>query len=76
VANLLLTKARRSADGSIQTRLAQTKAVNASRLGLAPETFSRVLNTLIEQGLIAVHQRTITIHDSHALQRMLDAADE
>jgi CRP-like cAMP-binding protein len=37
--------------------------VIASRLNLTPETFSRILNNLSSQGLIAVDGRDVTICD-------------
>jgi CRP/FNR family transcriptional regulator, dissimilatory nitrate respiration regulator len=48
-------------------RLAATKTVIASRLGVTKETFSRLLHELAEQGLIAVAKREITLLDRPAL---------
>jgi len=73
VVNLLLRQAsRRSADGQVFTRLPYKKSVTASRLGLAPETFSRCLTGLSERGWISVDQRMIAIHDVDSMQAMLD----
>ena len=48
-------------------RLAATKTVIASRLGVTKETFSRLLHELVEQGLIVVAKREITLLDRPAL---------
>ncbi len=48
-------------------RLAATKTVIASRLGVTKETFSRLLHELAEQGLIAVAKREITLLDRPGL---------
>ncbi len=45
-----------------------SKQTIASRLNLAPETFSRVLGELSEKGLIQVRGRTITVPDRRALR--------
>jgi CRP-like cAMP-binding protein len=44
------------------------KQVIASRLSIKPETLSRILNCLNQQGLITVEGKTIYIHDVHKLQ--------
>ncbi len=75
VVNLLLTSARLEPEGIAVTRLAHKKSVTASRLGLAPETFSRCLAQLSEAGLISVDRRTITIHDIAGMQSILAGAD-
>lgn len=48
-------------------RLAATKTVIASRLGVTKETFSRLLHELAEQGMIAVTKREITLLDRTGL---------
>ncbi len=48
-------------------RLAATKTVIASRLGVTKETFSRLLHELVEQGLITVDKRDITLLDRPSL---------
>ena len=47
----------------ITLTLPASKNVIASRLNLAPETLSRILNELMEAGLIEVKGRTVTILD-------------
>ncbi|WP_198955136.1 Crp/Fnr family transcriptional regulator [Kineosporia sp. R_H_3] len=49
--------------GSAVVRLPAGKAVLASRLSLTPETFSRVLRSLVEQGLADVDGRQVTLPD-------------
>jgi len=72
VVNLLLAQARRNAADRVEARLPYPKSVTASRLGLAPETFSRSLASLAARGLISVHHRVIALHDPAALQAILD----
>ncbi len=48
------------------------KAAVAARLGLTPETLSRVLSRMRKAGLIEVEQRTISIPDPLALRRWAD----
>ena len=52
-------------------RIPFSKHLIASKLGLAPETLSRLLHQLCSAGLISVHGRTVTLHDSGALQQRL-----
>jgi CRP-like cAMP-binding protein len=47
----------------VRVRLPVGKAVLASRLSLTPETFSRVLRLLAEQGLVSVEGRDVVLHD-------------
>lgn len=68
--NFLLQQPR---EGS-QTRFPFSKHAIASRLGLAPETLSRLLHQLCLAGLISVHGRVVTLHDCQALQQRLHSA--
>ncbi len=43
------------------------KRLIASKLGIQPETFSRILHRLIDSGMIAVQRRRIEILDSKGL---------
>jgi CRP-like cAMP-binding protein len=53
-------------------RLLVPKLVIASRLGIQPETFSRIMARLRSDGMIEVHQDTILLKDLDALHRMAD----
>ncbi len=52
-------------DGPIQLRA--SKRLIASQLGIQPETFSRILHRLMDEGLIAMERRTISVLDSPSL---------
>ena len=52
--------------------LRSTKRVLASRLGLAPETLSRVMRDLADRGVIRVEGRRIVVPDT----RLLATLDE
>ncbi|SCK19402.1 Crp/Fnr family transcriptional regulator [Vogesella sp. LIG4] len=68
VAGYLLQLQRQRGDSVV--RLAVNKNVIASRLNITPETFSRVLHSLVEQGAIAVRGRDIDIIDPPLLQQL------
>lgn len=53
---------------SCEIRLDTSKQMLASRLNLAPETFSRALHHLMEGGVIEVSGRTIRVLDTHRLR--------
>lgn len=57
-----LLKEEPEGDGA-QVTLSMSKKMLASRLNLTPEYFSRVLHELVDQGMIAVRGREITILD-------------
>lgn len=63
-----LLKNEPSSDG-VQVHLAVSKNILASRLNLTPEHFSRILGDLVDQKLIAVDKRDITILDVERLRR-------
>ena len=50
--------------------LRMTRQEMGSYLGLTLETVSRTLSAFNEMGLIAIHQRAVTIHDPDALRSM------
>jgi CRP/FNR family transcriptional regulator, dissimilatory nitrate respiration regulator len=50
-------------------RFPYSKGVVASKLGLSPETLSRLLHQLSSAGLISVQGRKVTIHQLEALQQ-------
>mgnify|MGYP001551183581 FL=1 len=43
------------------------KSVIASRLSVKPETFSRILKNLLEQEIVSIDGRNVTIHDREAM---------
>jgi CRP-like cAMP-binding protein len=51
-------------------RLAERKSDIASQLGMTPETMSRLMRTLSDQGVIAVEGYTLQVLDLRALQRL------
>lgn len=55
--------------------LPATKAMIASRLGLQPETFSRVLRRMKKQGIISEDKQQLWVHAPQDLQRLRDVAD-
>ena len=54
--------------GTYEFNLPIPKQVIASRLSIKPETFSRILNNLGQEGLITVTGRTIHIHQVESLR--------
>lgn len=46
------------------------KSVIAARLSVKPETFSRIVKNLREQGIISINGNKITIHDRPALKEL------
>jgi len=69
VAAYLIRKAPAASD---TFRLEFPKGVIASRLSVKPETFSRILRNLSEQGIVSVRGQQVKIHDRPALSRKAD----
>jgi len=63
------------ADGANQAvvRLAERKSDIASQLGLTPETLSRLMRTLSDQGVIEVEGYCVQVRDLQALRRLAGA---
>ena len=61
------------AGGSIMLR--ESRQDLASRLGMKPETLSRILRSLSDEGAIEVDGRDVRIPDRNRLQAVLDRAD-
>ena len=59
---------------SVEICLPAKKAAVAARLGLTPETFSRVLGRLRKAGLLQVDKRSLHIPDPQALRRWADSS--
>lgn len=72
VVGFLLARAGPEGRGEAVVQLPAKKAAVASRLGVQPETFSRVLGRLRQRGLIAVEGDCIRVLDPEALR---DSAD-
>jgi CRP/FNR family transcriptional regulator len=77
LANYILREAGRRSPGSraCSIVLTQPKKDVASQLGMAPETFSRVLADLEERGVIHASGRQIDVPDIGALQGLLLGED-
>ncbi len=68
-------KAQQSRYGEkIDFRLTIPKAVIASRLSIKPETFSRILKSLSQRGIIEVKGGWIKVTDTHELRAMAESA--
>jgi CRP-like cAMP-binding protein len=61
--------------GQMQIELAVRKSVLASRLSVQPETFSRVIKALSEQGVIQVLGNQITVRDLNRLIQIAEIDD-
>lgn len=58
------------ASGEIRITLPSRKALIAAQLAVAPETLSRILHVLSEEGLIEMHDYDVYIPDIAALRRL------
>ena len=67
-AQWLLNHAQPDHSGAMQVTLHQRKRLIAAQLGIAPETFSRVLRHLREHGLIAGTGNVLALPQPRALQ--------
>ncbi|RCW71240.1 Crp/Fnr family transcriptional regulator [Pseudorhodoferax soli] len=72
-AQWLLQHARRADDGRVGIELQLRKRTIAAQLGMAPETFSRVLRQLRERGLVLQAGKQLLLPDPSQLQQI--AAD-
>ncbi|MFT3718872.1 Crp/Fnr family transcriptional regulator [Pseudorhodoferax sp.] len=72
-AQWLLQHARRADDGHVGIELQQRKRTIAAQLGMAPETFSRVLRQLRERGLLAQNGGRLLLPDPDGLQQIATA---
>lgn len=72
-AEWLVRHAQPVAAGESVVALTQRKCAIAAQLGIAPETFSRVLRQLRERGLIAGTGRTLKVLEPKALRVMAQA---
>ncbi len=67
--NFLLYLIPEGATSPVQVDLPAPKHIIASRLSITPETFSRILRQLADDGMIAVAGQQVTIRDIKALTR-------
>ncbi len=67
-AQWLLRNAQHDVNGTLRVTLNQRKRTIAAQLGIAPETFSRVLRHLREHGLIAGTGNVLNLPQPSALQ--------
>jgi CRP-like cAMP-binding protein len=54
-------------------RLAERKSDIASQLGMTPETMSRLMRSLSDQGVIEVEGYTVKVIDLQALRRLAES---
>ena len=54
-------------EGVTSFELKVAKSVIASRLSVKPETFSRILKSLHERGIVSIEGRNVMIHDRQAM---------
>ncbi|MAT50291.1 MAG: hypothetical protein CMK32_03795 [Porticoccaceae bacterium] len=71
VASFLLYRAAEQTGTEALVELPFTKSVLASRLGMAPESFSRALRRLQDRKLVTAKARWIRVHDMEALSNVL-----
>lgn len=69
----LLETLMRSGCETNEVQLTIPKNVLASRLGIKPETFSRILSRLVQQDLIEVRRQSIVVRNAAELQKQLGA---
>lgn len=62
----------RDAPDAPRIHLRVPKNVIASRIGIKPETFSRLLARLKEAGILEVHEEWLTVHDEARLKAVLE----
>ncbi|MGC3984460.1 MAG: Crp/Fnr family transcriptional regulator [Pseudorhodoferax sp.] len=72
-AQWLLQHASRADDGRVRIALQQRKRTIAAQLGMAPETFSRVLRQLRERGLVQQSGAQLLLPDPQGLQQIAAA---
>jgi CRP-like cAMP-binding protein len=74
VARMLHDLHRAAADASGELSYGESKRVIASRLAMTPETLSRELHSLSEQGLIESRRTRVRVLDPARLQQVADEA--
>ena len=67
-AQWLLSHAQHDGNGALSVTLSQRKRLIAAQLGIAPETFSRVLRNLRDHGLIMGSGNVLKLPEPGALE--------
>jgi CRP-like cAMP-binding protein len=67
--NYILVQLPEEKTNPVEVNLPIAKNVIASRLSIKPETFSRIMHKLSEEGLISIDGRKILIHDIDGLNQ-------
>ena len=67
----LLEDVPKDTDSPIEIKLSLPKHVIASRISITPETFSRTLKSLSQQGLLEIHNTHLVLKNPLELQRMV-----
>ncbi len=75
LAMYLLEQAPRDAKAA-DVELTTPKSAIASRLAIQPETFSRILGKLRDQGLVTVHGNQITLRNLQGLRELVFVPDD
>jgi CRP-like cAMP-binding protein len=56
-------------DGQVEFKLEMAKNIIAARLSIKPETFSRIIKSLKDQGTLSINGNNVTIHDMETLKK-------
>lgn len=73
VVNYLLALVPEGTAGDVRVTLPSRKSLIATQLAITPETLSRILHGLGDEGLIEVHNYDVRIHDLAALRHRLSS---
>jgi CRP-like cAMP-binding protein len=71
IINYIMIQMPEEKTSPVEVNLPIAKNVIASRLSIKPETFSRIMHKLSEEGLISIDGRKIVIHDINGLNQYI-----
>ncbi len=71
IINYIMIQLPEEKNSPAEVNLPVAKNVIASRLSIKPETFSRIMHKLSEEGLISIDGRKILIHDINGLNQYI-----
>jgi len=71
IINYIMVQMPEEKNSPIEVNLPVAKNVIASRLSIKPETFSRIMHKLSEEGLISIDGRKIVIHNINGLNQYI-----